>query len=180
MSYSGSKWVERCKLENCGSTLLSAPPPSQAWVVAEREGRGFSAHPCVVTSRFCERFRVAGPPLRSLLRRERWSEKVGTFTDLSAAPLCPLRGGKRLFPRYWVNRPALPATLQSRRYVDWVFWEGIFGLARYQFRCLNGPSALPGWEGKEAAKRLVVHRVLLNSPGNTGLGRKVLSLAPYF
>ena len=27
-------------------------------------------------------------------------------------------------------------------------WEGIFGLARYQFRCLNGPAALPEWEGK--------------------------------
>eukprot|EP00069_Balaena_mysticetus_P013246 bmy_22012T0 len=59
---------------------------------------------------------------------------------------CRLRGGKRLFHRYWVSRPALPATIQSRHCVLWVFCEGLFdlGSARYRFRCRNGPAALPG------------------------------------
>lgn len=59
---------------------------------------------------------------------------------------CCLRGGKRLFHRYWVSLPALPATIQSRHCVRWVFCEGLSGLgsARYRLRCRDGLAALPG------------------------------------
>lgn len=59
---------------------------------------------------------------------------------------CCLRGGKRLFHRYWVNLPALPATMQSRHCVRWVFCEGLFGLAsaRYRLHCRDGLAAFPG------------------------------------
>ena len=94
--------------------------------------------------------------------------------------VCPLRGGKRLFPRYWVKQPALPAALQSRRYVYSVFWEGLFGLARYRLRCLDGPSALPGGEGKGGGQEACPPGAKETAQGTRGFGRKVLSLAPYF
>lgn len=150
MSYSGSKWGERCRLENCGSTLLSPHPRllRREWMAGA--GRGGASRPTPVLS-LPGSASASGSSahLCDLCcggRGGRGSRYLGLTSWLRH--FCPLRGGKRLFSRYWVNRPALPATLQSRRYVDWVLWEGIFGLARYQFRCLNGPAALPGWEGK--------------------------------
>ena len=175
MSYSGCKWVERCKLENCRSTLLS-PHPAFSGVSGwrAREGAGLLGPP------LCCHFQV----LRALPGRRPSSEisaaagevvgEVGTFNwTAGCATSVRSEAGSAYSPGTgWssphslqLSRAGVTSTRSSgRAFSAWPVTDFDAGLA---------PRRSQEGKEREAARRLVVHRVpRKQSRGHGGVGER--------
>lgn len=156
--------------------MKTAAPPSLStfafsgvrWVAGSGKG-GASGHPCVVTSRFCERFRVAGPPLRSAA-----AEVVGKgpLADYLHATSVRSEAGSAYSPG--TGEPARTPCHSPEQALRRL------GLLGGHFRPGPLPISMPKWSlersrmgRKRRPRDLLSTRCQVNSPGNTrGFGRK--------